>query len=461
VEVGVAGSLTQPQLARLLPLLLATLALAAVFTWPLGATIGLLFLSASVLPGFVRSIGHVQIRLQELLLFALLLAAVVAPRARRRGGVAGVALALFLGLVVLSAWVAVGEGHVKPGDALAFGRPLVYFSSFWIVLRLFPDARSLRRLLIGALACGALAGLLAIPVALGSHVGASLHAQAQNVATPAGEKGVGSLLRVRFPGVAFSYVLFWWSILAVITSSGRARALLIGLTALSGIDLILSYNRNMWLGIVFGMALLLVLIGVRVRHRIVLGMAVGGAAVVLMFTVAVESHSSSQIKPVLARAATLLDPQQVAQEHSLRDRASETKAAWASFSAHPLLGIGVGADYGVRFNLRSANGSYANSVQLFLHDQWLWLLLIGGVPTLVAFAVFVGSVLLKAWRRDARTLSQTALGVGLAMVCVSSFVMISLSVTEFCLAIGAISGAIVGAHERERERPAAPPPGAG
>jgi hypothetical protein len=456
-EVAVAGALTQPQLARLLPLVLGTLALAFIFTWPLASTIGLLLLAASVLPGFVRSVGHIQVRLQELVLFALLLVAIVAPRSRRRGGVPGVALAAFLGLVVLSAGVAVQDGSVEAGDALAFGRPLVFFASFWIVLRLFPDAESLRRLLIGGLACGALAGLLAVPVALGSHLGASLHQQAQNVATPAGQTGLGSLLRVRFPGVAFSYILFWWSILAMLTSRGRARVLLTVLVAASAIDILLSYNRNMWLGVVLGMALMLMLLGSRVRQRMLLGLAVGIAAVALMSTVAVESHSSSQIQPVVARAATLLDPQQVAQERSLRDRATETKAAWVTFAEHPALGVGVGADYGVRFNLRSSNGTYVNSVQRFLHDQWLWLLLIGGVPTLVAFVVFVGAVLLRAWDPRTRTLSQTALGVGLAMVLVSSFVMISLSATEFCLAIGVVSGVVVCAHDLERQRPSAGP----
>jgi O-antigen ligase len=451
-EVAVAGALTQPQLARLLPLVLGTLALAFIFTWPLASTIGLLLLSASVLPGFVRSAGPIQVRVQELLLFALLLVAIVAPRSRRRGGVPGVALAAFLGLVVLSACVAIQDGNVDAGTALAFGRPLVFFASFWIVLRLFPDAESLRTLLIGGVACGAIAGLLAVPVALGSGVGASLHQQAQNVTTPVGETGIGGLLRVRFPGVALSYILFWWSILAVLTSRGRTRVLLGALGAASAVNIVLSYNRNMWLGIVVGLALLIVLFDVRARERMLLGIAVGASAVVLMFTIAVESHSSSQIQPVFARAGTLLDPEQLAQERSLRDRADESKAAWTTITRHPLLGVGVGADYGVRFNLRSSNGTYVDSIQRFLHDQWLWLLLIGGVPTLAAFAAFVGSVLLKAWAPSTRTLSQTALGVGLAMVMVSSFVMISLSATEFCLAIGVVSGVVVAMHELERQR---------
>jgi hypothetical protein len=66
-------------------------------------------------------------------------------------------------------------------------------------------------------------------------------------------------------------------------------------------------------------------------------------------------------------------------------------------------------------------------------------------------------VLLKAWSPRDGTLSQTALGVGLAMTIVSSFVMISLSATEFCLAIGVVSGVVVCAHDLERQRPSAGP----
>ena len=90
-----------------------------------------------------------------------------------------------------------------------------------------------------------------------------------------------------------------------------------------------------------------------------------------------------------------------------------------------------------------------NTTQRFLHNQWLWLLLVGGVPALVAFAAFLGVVLAKAWG-PGRTLSQTALGAGIAMICLSAFVMPYLGVEEFCLAIGVVAAAIVGPRDLQR-----------
>lgn len=456
-ELAVAAALTQPQLGRLLALLLGTAALALVFAFPLAATVVLLALTASVLPTISRTVGPIEIRLQELLLLALLLVAVVAPRSQRWGGVPGAALAVFLGLVALSGWLAVQSGRVALDDALSFARPLAFYASFWVVLRLIPDARSLRRLLMGALACGAVAGLLAIPVTLGSPVGPALQGDAQNVITPTGPNGLGGLLRVRFPGVALSYVLFWWSVLALMTTRGRSRPVLAVLVAASAIGILLSFNRNMWLGLMFGTALVLVLAGLQVRRRLLAGMAIGIAAVVLTFTVASQS-SQPQLDPVLARAATLLDPQQVVQENSLLDRAAETAAAWRTFEQHPLGGVGPGADFGVRANLQVTNGVYVTGVQRFVHNQWLWLLLVGGIPALLAFATFLVSVLARAWSLRLGTLSQRALGVGLAMTMLSSFVMISLSVDEFCLALGVVAAVVVQAHELERRRRGRPEP---
>jgi O-antigen ligase len=451
LELVIAGALTQPQMARLLGLLVATLALAAVFAWPLGATVGLLLLGASALPHFTYMIHPLDVRLHELLLGALLLTAIVSPRSRSWGGVAGAALAVFLGLVALSGALAIADGRVDPSDAQSFGRPLALYAVFWVVVRLFPDAPSLRRLLIGALLCGAVAGLIAIPIALGSSL-REFVIQGQNVVRQLGGDGVGGLLRVRLPGIAFSYILFWWSLLAVLTSTGRRRVGLGVLAAASTINILLSFNRNMWVGLLLGLGLMLVLAGGRVRHVLLSGLAVGVMAGVLMVTVVADRTPAGQLEPVVERAATLLDPQQLAQERSLRARAAETTTAWRTFLRNPVLGVGPGTDFGVRFGVTTRTGVPTNTTQRFLHNQWLWLLLIGGIPALVAFVAFMAAVLARAWAPATRTLSQTALGIGLAITAVSSFVMISLSVTEFCLAIGLVAGVIVNAHQLERQR---------
>jgi O-antigen ligase len=452
VELAVAAGVSDPRFARLGLLLAACAGIAAVLALPLGATIALLVAASSLFHAafFARPLGPVDVRLPEVLLLSLLVAALAAPRRQTWGGVPGAALGVFLGVVALSGTLAVLAGRVSATDAFNWGRPLVFYASFWVVLRLFPDAASLRRLLLTALACGALTGVLAMVLQLAPGLVDTFQGPGgQQIYTQATEAGLGSLKRIRQPGLALSYMLFWWSLLAAMTARPGLRTLMWLLVGASCIDILLSFNRNMWLGLVFGIALMLVLSGVHLRRRIVAGVVLGVAAAVLTFAVVGNGGDSAQLDPIVARAGTVLSPQELSSESSLRDRTLETAQAWRTIQAHPLTGVGVGADFGVRFNHDEGNGIWVNTVQHFLHDQWLWLLLIGGIPALLAFATFIAAVLARAWSRRARTLSQTALGTGLAMVAVSAFVQPYLGVQEYCLGIGVVAAVLVRAHELE------------
>jgi O-antigen ligase len=457
VEVAVAQALSRPGLEKLLVLVVAVLGLAAVFVFPLASAVGMMFLTASIFHSgyFSASMGPIQVRAEEVVFLALALVAVVAPRRRTWGGVAGGALATFLALVVLSAWLGVTAGRMTVTDAFGWARPLLFFGSFWVVLRLFPDPQSLRRLLVAGLACGALTGILAIALQLAPSLTHSFQgAGGQEIYTDKTQAGLGALKRIRQPGLAFSYILFWWSLAAAVGARGGRRTVLSGLAAASAVDLLLSFNRNMWIGLIFGLGLMLMLAGQQMRHRLLAGVALGITAVVLTFTVVGGSpQGSARLDPIVARAATVLTPQQLGEESSLRDRAQETAQAWRVIQAHPLSGIGAGADFGVRFKQEQPDGRvWLYKLQLFLHDQWLWLMLIGGVPALLAFLVFFGAVMSKAWNRRTRALSRIALGVGLAMVALSAFVMPYFGQGEFALVIGVVAAAIIRGHELDRAR---------
>ena len=454
VELALAAALVEPRLQRLLVLVVALLGLAFVFTFPFASAVGLLFLAASIFHSsyFSWALGPLDVHLEEVVFLALALVATVAPRRHTWGGPAGVALAVFLGCVALSACLAIQAGRVTLSDGFNWARPLVFYASFWIVLRLFPDARELRNLLLAGLACGAATGLLAVVLQFASSLVHTFQgAGGQQVYTQATQAGLGSLKRIRQPGLALSYILFWWSLLAAIAAPPGRRALIWVLAGASAIDILLSFNRNMWLGLMFGMALMLVLSGIQVRHRLLAGLALALTAVVLMFSV-VGSGGSPGLEPIVARAASVLTPQQLGEESSLRDRAEETAQAWRTVRAHPVLGVGAGADFGVRFNHEEAQGIWVPTVQRFLHDQWLWLLLIGGAPALLAYLAFIARVLWSAWSRRTRTLSQTALGTGIATILLSAFVMPYLGVQEFCLALGVVAAVVVRAHELEDAR---------
>jgi hypothetical protein len=164
VELAVAAGVSDPRFARLVVLLAAVGGLALVAALPLPSAMALLFIAASIFHGsfFRWSVGPLDVHLDEVVFLALVFTAVVAPRRHTWGGAAGALLAVFFAVVVLSAWLAVQAGRVSLTDAFNWGRPLMLYGSFWVVLRLFPDADSMRKLLFAALACGALTGGLAV-----------------------------------------------------------------------------------------------------------------------------------------------------------------------------------------------------------------------------------------------------------------------------------------------------------
>ncbi|WP_259314291.1 O-antigen ligase family protein [Capillimicrobium parvum] len=452
VEVVVARGLTGPQSVRLLALVAAVAGMALAFRFPLAVAIALLVIAGSLFHSayFTWSVGPVQLHLEEIVLLALGVVAVVAPKRQTWGGAAGLALAAFLAIATFCAWLGVQDGRVAVDDAFNWARPFAFYGIFWIVLRLFPDARSLRRLLIAGLVCGAITGVLALVMQFtGSLTDVFQGSGGQQIYTQATQAGLGGLKRIRQPGLAFSYILFWWSIVAALTWRGRFRMLMWALVTASALNIVLSFNRNMWVGVLVGLGLVLILGGVRLRHRLLVGLAIGLTGVVLLFTAVVNSGNTQRLDPIVERAATVVTPRQIGEESSLRDRANETAQAWRTVKANPVFGVGAGADYGVRFNHEEGNGIWVNTTQRFLHNQWLWLLLVGGVPALVAFAAFLGVVLAKAWG-PGRTVSQTALGAGIAMICLSAFVMPYLGVEEFCLAIGVVAGAIVASRDLAR-----------
>ena len=224
VELGAGAALADPRLERLLVLVAAVLGLAFVFTFPLASCVGLMFVAASIFHGsyFTWSLGPIDIHLEELIFVALAVVAVVAPRRHTWGGAAGAALAVFLGSVALAGCLGVQAGRVSASDAIAWARPLMFYGSFWLVLRLFPNPRELRTLLVAGLACGALTGALALVLQFSSTLIDSFQGTGgQQIYTQAAEAGLGGLRRIREPGLAFSYLLFWWSVVAVIAARPR------------------------------------------------------------------------------------------------------------------------------------------------------------------------------------------------------------------------------------------------
>ena len=439
LELVVALGIPDPRFSKLLLLVLAAGALALVFCFPFAATCGLLAVVGSInLPEIGLPLGPIDARPHELLLGALLLVALVRPARPTLGGWAGTALIAFLGLLLLTTILAIADGAVTVSGALPWIRPFFLYTLVIVIVRLFPDRRSLRRLLAFAAAMAAFSGLVAGLMSVGSGAGAALNFS-EGLITQTGSDGAQ---RVRLPGVGLAYALFWLVTIQILNTRGRERTL--WSLALAGIalNIAVSQNRNMWVGLLIGCLLMLTLGGPQIRHRAVIAACVLVAGVAVMLTIGFRVDEDSRFAPILERGTTLFDPAAVGQERSLTHRAEENQLAWDAVRENPLLGIGAGTNFGQTFGEARPDGTTQRANQNFLHNQYLYLLMIGGVPLLAAFLVFLAAVLGPVVRRADHTVVVPC-AVGLVMIMVSAVVMLSFSSLEMVGAIALLAGVLV------------------
>jgi O-antigen ligase len=412
--------------------------LAFVVAFPFAAACLLLFLIGSIdLPVGAISAGPVDVRPYELLLGVLLFVAVVRPRRATWGGWAGAALAAFLGLLVLSSALAIVEGRVSPADLLPWARVFGVYVLFFVVIRLFPDRQSLLRLLTVGAVLGAVSGVVAALIAMGTPIGAALDFTSGFLT----QTTIDGVRRVRLPGVALAYTLFWFVVVQIVQTRGT-RKLLWSLTlAGMGVHLAVSQNRNMWIGLVVGGLLMLAIGGPQVRHRMVATIAALAIGIALIVSFGFNIEEGSRLEPIVERGTTLFDPEAVGQERSLTHRAEENDLALKAARDNLLFGIGPGTNFGQTFGESRTDGTIRIVNQNFVHNQYIYLLMIGGIPLLVAFVVFVASVLgtVIRRRRDPVVLS---CAVGLFMVMVSGVVMISFSSFEMVGALALVAGVL-------------------
>lgn len=453
LEVVLAAGLVDARFSRLLLLFGAGIAMVAVFRLPLAASLAMIALTDFIFYAtyFSAPVGPVEARPFEFLLGGLLLVALIRPVRRSWGGATGIALALFLLILAVSALLAVTSGRATVSDALSWGRPFALLTFFYVVVRLFPAAEDRRNLLLGASVVAALTGVVALLVSLGWDLGDALKGEGSQIVRE--EEGLGGVQRVRLPGLSLGYALFWYAAVQLLGSRGLPRWGWAAISAGIAADVLVSFNRNMWLGIAAGLLLLIIVGGPALRGRFVLAIAVIAAGLSVV-TLAGGSEEGRLLEPLVQRASTILNPGEVTRESSLRDRGAETSTAWRVASDNALLGVGAGAPFGLYTSEMIGPDSYVKTPQLFLHNQYLYLLLVGGIGGLVSFIAFLVIPLIAALRRHPRDVSVTACGVGIAMIMMSAVVAIYFSVEDMTVVLALLTGVII-ADGEERSGSAA------
>jgi O-antigen ligase len=445
LELVVARGVAAGGLSRPILLLAGVGAAACVLRFPLATAFALFCLTDFIFfpTFFAFEIGPLSIRPHELALVGLLFVAIVRPRRQTWGGAPGLALAAFLAILARVGGLALLDGTAPLTDIFNWSRPFALLTFFYVIVRLVPEPRERRLLLAGGVAIAAAAGVVALFVSLGAGFGDTLAGGGETIVKE--EEGAAGLLRVRLAGLSMAYALFWFVVVQLLAGKRRRLGWGLGLAGMA-LAIAISFNRNMWIGLVLGLILMMVIGGPFVRNRLTVAIAVSIAAVALLASVG-SATDNPVLEPVVKRGSTLFNPGKVERSNSLANRSQETHIAWPKAQRHALTGIGPGVPFGVyNFDFVGPH-SVKVETQLFLHNQYLYLLLICGVPGLLAFMLFLLIPVVRAFRRAPTDPAITACGVGIATIMVSAIVAIYFSVEDMTTVLGLLTGVIAADYE--------------
>jgi O-antigen ligase len=439
VEVILGAGVASSHSSDVLTLPVAVAAAWCIWRFPIAGILLMLFLAAGIIypEYFVFHLSGRTVYGNEIVLLVLLARAAINPHQRTWGGAAGGALALFLIILTVSTALAVSSGSETLFNAINWSRGIYVVAAFWVVIRLIRDRHDLAILLTGGLVLGAISGVVGVVLAVSGHLNSIFQDSGNQVLTGT----AGSLLRVRMPGLGLGFMLLWL-MLAWMVAGRRPRKL--WWACLPGVLLVVlvSQNRNMWVAGIVALLLMMLVSGTRMRGRFLAAFAILAAAVVILFAVpASGGGGSSPIQPIVSRASTILNPSEIGQSASAKGREMETQIAWAKARHNLIIGIGPGVPFGMTAVENLGDGLHDEVPQLFLHNQYLYLLLITGIPGLLSFVAFLILIVRSAFGGGVPFESRF-LGIGVVALMLTAFVMISLTDPSFLSALALVAGAI-------------------
>jgi O-Antigen ligase len=410
-----------------------------IWRFPLAGCVLCMFLVAGIIRAdfYHFSAGGHLFYGYEVVLVVLLLRAAISPRRHTWGGAAGGWLAAFLALLILSTALAITQHNTSLNNAINWGRVFFVMTFYWVVVRLAPERRQLGLLLLSGIAIGALSGIVGLILALSGNLHSVFQDAGDQVLTTS---SIGSLLRVRMPGLGLGFMLLWLAVVWLIRGRSPKWLWVVSIPWIL-VDILVSQNRNMWVISVGMLVLVLLVAGPRVRGRLVTSLVVLAAAVAVVVAAPQGGGAGpTPLAPIIARASTILNPHEVSESSSASDRDYEDRTGWANAQHHLAIGIGVGVSYGATIATGSGS-SVTTTPRLFLQNQYLYLLVVTGIPGVATWILFLLTSLRNAFVRGAAVESRV-LGIGILGLSLTAIVMLSFTDGGFLVALALSSGAV-------------------
>lgn len=289
-------------------------------------------------------------------------------------------LLAFYGVALLATISRILTSALTVSLAIPEIRIVTYYLTFFVVTNLIREKRQIHLLFQGLLLLGVgVAVAMIIQFFLGSQV-QILSGRVETLATegrkysditriiPPGE----SLILAGFIAITVILVLDQWKLISILRFLQWA---------LLGVAVILTFNRNFWVGVGLIMLLLVYLVRSADRQRLFKWILVGlcaGALSVLLIATQPQTRATHLMNATLQRLESLVNSQTYEdnQFSTLRWRDFEYHYAWPQIIAHPILGLGLGARYrpfvpNIDYEKFDGRG--------FTHNAHLWVLLKTGI----------------------------------------------------------------------------------
>jgi hypothetical protein len=195
-----------------------------------------------------------------------------------------------------------------------------------------------------------------------------------------------SATRLLPPGQDWIYVAFITAICVIIFANKPIiKSYYFYIMIILGFGLLLTYNRNYWVAILFSLSIFLLLIPR--RKKIFFLSSFSPLALVTLVLIVSSTFFVFGSKPkdfivsVSDRAISLFAGQKIFPSGSLEWRKAENKYAIEQIISHPILGIGLGNNYRPENIWQGGAASY-------IHNGYLWIMLNMGFTGLLIYFWF-------------------------------------------------------------------------
>ena len=355
--------------------------------WPEIALLLILLLTSTIfdlysLPSIPIGVGHIIVSdvLPFILIGIIFIRGLVESRYFFTHTPLDIPLLAFYGVAMLSTIMAIANSSITFNQSLGEVRVINLYLTFFIVTNLVRNKIQLQRLLNGMFFLAVFVALAMIAqFVLGNSV--QILAGGVDTLSTAGTTSYG-ITRVLPPGQSLILVAFI-SLAVLMVLHRTLPRFIVSLIQLCivGLAVLLTFNRSFWVTIALALFVVGVLVSLRDKVnyvRIAVWLAVIGAMVFIPLLMMDKGQVGKLADSAYIRLSTLFNPN-TAQEDSLQYRYVENGYALPQIAAHPLVGLGLGANYRSYDSRIDFTRNPEYNKNAYIHNGHLWVMLKTGL----------------------------------------------------------------------------------